>query len=72
MLYKDIKVKSVEELQKLIVNLKAELWTLRFRNATGTLDQSHKIKSIRRDIAKCLTALGQKKELDNDNNRNKK
>ncbi|WP_027334698.1 50S ribosomal protein L29 [Mycoplasmopsis felifaucium] len=57
MLYKDIKVKSVDELQKLIQDLKAELWTLRFRNATGSLDQSHKIKLIRRDIAKCLTAL---------------
>ncbi|VEU75118.1 50S ribosomal protein L29 [Mycoplasmopsis maculosa] len=57
MLYKDIKVKSVDELQKLIVDLKAELWTLRFRNATGSLDQSHKIKAIRKDIAKCLTEL---------------
>lgn len=57
MLYKDIKIKTVEELQKLIIDLKAELWTLRFRNATGSLDQGHKIKAIRRDIAKCLTAL---------------
>lgn len=52
MLYKDIKEKSTEELQKLVNDLKAELWTLRFKNATGSLDQTHKIKLIRKDIAK--------------------
>lgn len=57
MLYKDIKSKNVEELQKLIRDLKAELFTLRFKNVTGTLDQSHKIKLVRQDIAKCFTAL---------------
>ncbi|EFF41715.1 50S ribosomal protein L29 [Mycoplasmopsis alligatoris] len=60
MLYKDIKSKSVEELRTLIVDLKAELWTLRFKNATGSLDQSHKINELRKDIAKILTALNEK------------
>ncbi|QZE12143.1 50S ribosomal protein L29 [Mycoplasma sp. Ms02] len=60
MLYKDIKDKSVEELVKLVSDLKAELWTLRFQNSTGSLDQTHKIASIRKDIAKVLTALNQK------------
>ncbi|APJ38411.1 50S ribosomal protein L29 [Mycoplasmopsis pullorum] len=60
MLYKDIKEKSTEELQKLVNDLKAELWTLRFKNATGSLDQTHKIKLIRKDIAKVLTALNEK------------
>ncbi|ADE19938.1 50S ribosomal protein L29 [Mycoplasma crocodyli] len=60
MLYKDIKAKSVEELQTLVVDLKAELWTLRFKNATGSLDQTHKINEIRKDIAKILTALNEK------------
>ncbi|TQC51389.1 50S ribosomal protein L29 [Mycoplasmopsis mucosicanis] len=59
MLFKDIKAKSAEELNKLIVDLKAELFTLRFKNATGQLDQSHKIRAIKKDIAKCLTALHQ-------------
>ncbi|MBU4689820.1 MULTISPECIES: 50S ribosomal protein L29 [Mycoplasma] len=59
MLYKDIKSKSVDELQKLINDLKAELLTLRFKNATGQLDQSHKINAVKKDIAKCLTAIEQ-------------
>ncbi len=57
MLYKDIKVKSVDELQKLLKDFEAELWTLNFKKAVGSLDQSHKIKAIRRDIARVKTEL---------------
>lgn len=59
MLYKDLKIKSVAELQKLVIDLKAELFTLRFKNATGQLDQSHKIDAVKKDIAKCLTAIAE-------------
>ncbi|MGP1451474.1 MAG: 50S ribosomal protein L29 [Metamycoplasmataceae bacterium] len=60
MLFKDIKEKSTEELNKLLVDLKAELWTLRFKNSTGQLDQSHKISAVRKDIAKILTIIKQR------------
>lgn len=57
MLYKDIKVKSNAELRKLLDDLKAQLFIYRFQNKTGTLDHSHKIREVRRDIAKVLTVL---------------
>ncbi|EIN15281.1 50S ribosomal protein L29 [Mycoplasmopsis agalactiae 14628] len=57
MLYKDIKVKSLDELQKLVKDFEAELWTLNFKKSVGSLDQSHKIKAIRRDIARIKTEL---------------
>ncbi|VEU78039.1 50S ribosomal protein L29 [Mycoplasmopsis columbinasalis] len=60
MLFKDIKDKSLDELHKLVNDLRAELWTLRFKNHTSTLDQTHKIKLVRRDIARLLTAIKQK------------
>lgn len=60
MQYKDLLNKSVEELQSLVTDLKAELWTLRFQNTTGNLDQSHKINLIKKDIARALTALNAK------------
>lgn len=60
MLYKDLLNKSVEELQTLARDLKAELWTLRFQNTTGSLDQTHKINVIKKDIARVLTALNEK------------
>ncbi|QNM93424.1 50S ribosomal protein L29 [Mycoplasma sp. Pen4] len=60
MLYKDLKNKSVDELLQLVADLKAELFTLRYRNVTGDLKETHKIASIRKDIAKVLTALNEK------------
>ncbi|AIA29611.1 50S ribosomal protein L29 [Mycoplasmopsis californica] len=57
--FKDIKAKPVAEIKALVNDLKAELLTLRFKNATGQLDQSHKIKAIKKDIARCLSALTQ-------------
>ncbi|SJZ46113.1 50S ribosomal protein L29 [Mycoplasmopsis verecunda] len=60
MLYKEIKEKSVEELQTLLSQLKAELFTLRYRNATGDLKETHKIAAIRKTIAQVYTALNEK------------
>ncbi|MFL1073563.1 50S ribosomal protein L29, partial [Mycoplasmopsis synoviae] len=60
MQFKEVKAKSVEELHKLVNDLKAELWILEFRNSTGSLEQTHKIPQLRKDIARALTALKQK------------
>jgi len=57
MQYSIIQKKSEKELFDLINELKAELFLLRFKNKTGQQDQTHKIKLVRRDIAKVLTAL---------------
>ncbi len=62
MQYNVIQKKSQNELLELINELKAELFLLRFKNKTGQQDQTHKIKMVRRDIAKALTAL---KNIDN-------
>nr|WP_318031612.1 50S ribosomal protein L29 [Mycoplasmopsis bovis] len=43
--------------KKLVKDFEAELWTLNFKKAVGSLDQSHKIKAIRRDIARVKTEL---------------
>lgn len=65
MLFKDLKSKSVDELNKLIAEYKAELFTLKFKNKTGQLDKTHKITTLRKDIAKVLTALKQKENEGN-------
>ncbi|WP_435130140.1 50S ribosomal protein L29 [Mycoplasma sp. 6243] len=62
MLFKDLQKKSKQELQELVLKLKAELFTLRYRNVSGDLKETHKIKVLRTDIAKALTALNQKKD----------
>ena len=48
---------STAELEKKAVDLKEELFNLRFQMATGQLENPMKIKEIRKDIAKAKTIL---------------
>ena len=48
---------STAELEKKVVDLKEELFNLRFQMATGQLENPMKIKEIRKDIAKTKTIL---------------
>ncbi|AZG68738.1 50S ribosomal protein L29 [Mycoplasma struthionis] len=57
MSYKELKNKSTQELKDLLKDLRAELFSLRFKNGTRQLDQTHKIQLVRKDIARALTAL---------------
>lgn len=62
MLVKDLRTKTKEELDKLVSDLRAELFTLRFKNSTGQLDQPHKISLVKKDIARVFTVLNEKEE----------
>lgn len=66
MKFKDIESKSINELNDLLNDLKAESFALGWKNKTQQQDQTHKIKLVRRDIARVLTALKQK-QLNNQN-----
>ena len=58
----EIRKMTTEEINKNIVELKAELLNLRFSSATGSLDKPHKIKQMRHDIARLKTVLNERKE----------
>ena len=53
----DLKVKSVVELNEELVAAKKELFNLRFQNATNQLDNTSRIKEVRRNIARIQTAI---------------
>ena len=59
MKFKDIENKSINELNDLLNDLKAESFALGWKNKTQQQDQTHKIKLVRRDIARVLTAIRQ-------------
>ena len=48
---------TTEQLEKKIAELKEELFNLRFRLATGQLDNVMQINAVKRDIARAMTAL---------------
>ena len=47
----ELKAKSVDELQTELVSAKKELFNLKFQNATNQLDNTARIKEVRRNIA---------------------
>ena len=56
----DLKKKSVAELNNELVAAKKELFNLRFQNATNQLDNTSRIKEVRRNIAKIQTVISEK------------
>ena len=56
----DLKKKSVAELNNELVAAKKELFNLRFQNATNQLDNTSRIKEVRRNIARIQTAISEK------------
>ncbi len=56
----ELKGKSVEELGKDLVAAKKELFNLRFQNATNQLDNTARIKDVRKNIARIQTVITEK------------
>ena len=54
---KDLKGKSVAELNEELVAAKKELFNLRFQNATNQLDNTSRIKEVRKNIARIQTMI---------------
>jgi large subunit ribosomal protein L29 len=56
----DLKTKSAAELQDELVAAKKELFNLRFQNATNQLDNTSRIKDVRKNIARIQTVIVEK------------
>ena len=56
----DLKKKSAAELNEELVAAKKELFNLRFQNATNQLDNTSRIKEVRKNIARIQTLIAQK------------
>ena len=57
----EIREKNLKELTALEKDLREELFKLRMQNATGSLEKSHRLKEVKRDIARVLTVAKQKR-----------
>ena len=56
----DLRAKSAAELEDELVAAKKELFNLRFQNATNQLDNTSRIKEVRRNIARIQTVITEK------------
>ena len=61
----DLRKKSDADLAQELVAAKKELFNLRFQNATNQLDNTARIKEVRRNIARIQTVITQKAKAAN-------
>lgn len=55
----DLRGKSQDELNTQLLQLKREQFNLRFQKASGQLENTARVREVRRDIARIKTILGQ-------------
>ena len=56
----ELRAKTPDELRSRLVELKKEAFNLRFRQATNQLENTARIRTVRRDVARVKTILNQK------------
>ena len=59
----ELKTLSVADLKAQIVDAKKELFNLRFQNATNQLDNTARIKEVRKNIARIQTVITEKASI---------
>lgn len=58
----EVRELDVEELERRLVETRRELFNLRFQHATGQLENTGQLKEVRKNIARLLTVLTQKRQ----------
>lgn len=59
----DLRTKSAADLHEELVAAKKELFNLRFQNATNQLDNTSRIKEVRKNIARIQTVITEKAKV---------
>ncbi len=59
----ELKTQSVADLNAQLVDAKKELFNLRFQNATNQLDNTSRIKEVRKNIARIQTIITEKEKV---------
>ena len=57
----DVRGLSDDELSSKLVELKREQFNLRFQQASGQLEKTGRVREVRRDVARVLTTLNQRR-----------
>ena len=62
----ELKNKTVDQLKSILIDLKKEAFNLRFQKANGQLENTSRVKVVKRSVARVLTLINNlsKKELE--------
>src|SRR3546814_20977984 len=57
----DVRAKTGDELRQQLGDLRKEAFNLRFQKASGQLENTARVRQVRRDIARIMNALGERR-----------
>jgi len=56
----DVRAKSDDELKKQLIDLRKEAFNLRFQAASGQLENTARVRKVKKDIARIKTIIGER------------
>ena len=56
----DVRTKSDDELKEQLITLRKEAFNLRFQTASGQLENTARVRQVKRDIARIKTVLNER------------
>ena len=59
----DVRIKTVDELHDQLNDLSKEAFNLRFQAASGQLENTSRVREVRRNLAQVKTILNEKKRI---------
>lgn len=61
----DLRTKTLDQLEDELLSLKKEQFNLRFQRASGQMENTSRVRAVRRDIAKVMTIAAEKRAASN-------
>ena len=59
----DVRAKSDDELKEQLLDLRKEAFNLRFQTASGQLENTARVRQVRRDIGRIKTILNERRRV---------
>ena len=63
----ELKNKTLDQLRSILIDLKKESFNLRFQKANGQLENTARVKVVKRSVARVLTFISNKAKNDSEN-----
>ena len=63
----ELKNKTIDQLKSILIDLKKESFNLRFQKANGQLENTSRVKVVKRSVARVLTLINNKVKNESEN-----
>ena len=63
----ELKNKTIDQLKSILIDLKKESFNLRFQKANGQLENTARVRVVRRSVARVITLINNKSKIELEN-----